>query len=96
LASANLRMRNWKQAMPAYEKAISLSKPGDGYAQYSLARCYAALGQREKAIAELRRAVKVGFRDEDDELPIEPDFDALRSDSAFKEIVGEVQNLRKH
>lgn len=96
LASANLRMRNWKQAMPAYEKAISLSKPGDGYAQYSLARCYAALGQREKAIAELRRALKVGFRDEDDELPTEPDFDALRSDSAFKEIIGEVQELRKH
>jgi hypothetical protein len=40
--------------------------------------------------------LKVGFRDEDDELPTEPDFDALRSDSAFKEIIGEVQELRKH
>lgn len=96
LASAHLRMRQYKNAMPAYEKAISLSqKPGDGYVQYSLARCYAGLGQREKAIAELRRAVKAGFRDEDDELLIEPEFETIRSDSAFREIVVEVRKLQK-
>jgi CubicO group peptidase (beta-lactamase class C family) len=94
LASACHRMRDLKQAIPAYKKAISLGKTDEGYAQYSLARCYASGGQRADAVAELRRAVKAGFRDADDELTTEPDFDVLRADSGFNNIIAAVRKRR--
>jgi tetratricopeptide (TPR) repeat protein len=61
-------------------------KPDEPYVWYGLARAQARGGQKSEALKALRRAVRAGFRDAE-ALRHEPDFDALRKERGYEEIL---------
>lgn len=61
-------------------------RPYDETAWYNLACSYALTGRRDEAIAALRKAVKLGYRDFQ-WMKKDPDLKSLRSDPRFLELV---------
>jgi tetratricopeptide (TPR) repeat protein len=75
------------EAIDAYKKVAQL---GFGYTAnhyYSIGRLYAQLGQRDSAIAYLRRALAARFPNRE-RLRTESVFEALKSDASFKKLAG--------
>ena len=75
-----------------YDQAVSVLSvaaeidPESPYVWYNRAAAYARKGDRKKALADLRQAVEKGWKDAA-ALEKDPDFEALRQDAAFREIV---------
>jgi len=61
--------------------------PNDGLVLYNCACTYAHLGQKEDAFKLLRKAIKIGFRNIIAWVENDPDFDKLRDDPHFKDIL---------
>lgn len=59
--------------------------------RYDLACSYALLGRKDEAIAELNRAVDLGF-DDSDHLRQDSDLDGLRLDPRFAEILARIDD----
>jgi tetratricopeptide (TPR) repeat protein len=67
---------DYRQAIPAFEKALAL---GAGYpfeSAYNIACCYALLGEKAKAMEWLDKSMKMGFRD----------LNAVRKDEDLKSL----------
>ena len=85
-------MGDFAEAAPAHRRAAELSWfPQRAY--YDLARAYAMLGEKDKALDALGKAVAAGFADrrwmgQDSEL------DGLRSDPRFKAIAKRIGSSR--
>jgi len=58
------RKRDWKQALPCYEKAVSF-KDCPPFSWHMLARCYEKTGQMEKALETWKRAAAMPDREGD-------------------------------
>ena len=75
-----------------YEKAVfALSvaaevEPESPYVWYNRAAAYARKGDRKRALADLRHAIETGWKDVAG-LEKDPDFEALRQDAGYQEIV---------
>jgi tetratricopeptide (TPR) repeat protein len=85
LASARYSLKNYAGAADAYEHNIPIS--GNPFAMYNLACIYSLLGQKEKALAELNKAVNdpkmvvavINFDDTDlNNIKSDPSFAALK------------------
>ena len=67
---------------------------GNDYVQYMLSVVYTAVGNAERALAHLRRAIELSpenqFRAAQD-----PDLEALRQDAAFAALAGELPRRRR-
>src|SRR5437762_823840 len=63
LADARYRAKDYRAAIPAYQKAADLGGPmmGAYFAIYNLACCHALAGDKEAAVRELTRALDLGF-----------------------------------
>ncbi len=86
LAEARYRGHDYRQAIPAYEKALRL---GVGYPASrirDLARCYALLGEKEQALNLLEQALSLGYR-RLELIKNDPAFQALRSAPRFQTLV---------
>ena len=88
LAEAQYKSGEFKQAIPAFEKVLDLG----GYCfpsetAYSIARSYAALGDKENAAMWLQDAFARGYRDLD-HAQSDPSFKLLHDDPRFVELVG--------
>jgi Flp pilus assembly protein TadD len=88
LAYVQLQMGKAEDAIQSYEKAFALGiPPGNrGAAYYNLACGYAKLGQKEKALDALSKAVDAGFTNRTF-YETDKDFEVLRSEARFKEIL---------
>jgi hypothetical protein len=75
------------------ERLVSL-RPHDPTVHYNLARGYARLQDRDRAISTLRRAVELGFRDAQ-AMTRDENFASLRKDPRFRQIVRECTSRPK-
>jgi tetratricopeptide (TPR) repeat protein len=62
LATARYSAKDYRQAIPAYEKSMELRAGFPSSAAYNIACCYALLGEKERALTWLERAFDMGFR----------------------------------
>ena len=84
IAHANVGNRN--EALKTVEKITQLA-PTDGLALYNCAATYAILGKKEEAFVNFEKALKMGFMNIVDWLPIDPYFKSVRSDPKYKKIL---------
>jgi tetratricopeptide (TPR) repeat protein len=73
---------DFKRALPAYERVFELRQGLPSTAAYSIALCHARLGETDRALEWLQRAVSLGFRYMSD-AATEKAFTGLRSDPRF-------------
>ena len=87
LATALFRARNYRDAIPAYEKALDLGADFPSNMAYNIACAYALLGDKEKALEWLSKSFDMGFRNL--ELArTDSDLASLHGDARFQQIVG--------
>jgi tetratricopeptide (TPR) repeat protein len=86
LASAHYRARDYRQAIPAYQKVIALGAVFPSSAAYQIARCYAALAEKDAALKWLEQAFEMGFRDLQ-AAQTDADWENLRDDPRYRRIV---------
>ena len=67
------------------DKRLARLKKKDPIVRYNLACSYALVGQKEKALVALERAVKLGYRDFE-HLEKDSDLKILRDDPRFKSL----------
>jgi len=66
------------------------ARPESPYSWYNRAAAYAAGGEREKALDDLSTAVSRGFA-QADALESDPDFETLRSDRRYRELLAAIR-----
>lgn len=88
LAYAQLHTGQNQEAIQNYEKAFAVGVPpfNRGVSYYNLACGYARLGQKEKALDALAKAVAAGFTNRN-AYETDTDFESLRAETRFKEIL---------
>ncbi|HEV7647190.1 MAG TPA: hypothetical protein VGP26_03435 [Actinophytocola sp.] len=94
LATALFAAGDLREALAAYRKVREIGLHDDdtmagrpGGTAYLIARCHAALGEHDQAIATLEAAMAEGFV-EVDEAVADPRLAALRGDSRFDAVLG--------
>jgi tetratricopeptide (TPR) repeat protein len=90
LAEARHHAQDYRGAVAAYEQALDLR---DGYPAetiYRMACCHALLGERDEALANLERALELGYRHLD-HARTDDDLASLRDDARFRALVGLVE-----
>lgn len=89
--ASNLSTKGRLQEGLAVDQQLVALRPHDPTAHYNLACRYALLQQAELALATLRKAVELGYRDfrfmEQDR-----DLDSIRTDPRFRQILREYRN----
>jgi len=73
-------------ALEALELVLKFA-PNDGLALYNCACTYAQLGNKQKAFEFLRKAISIGYKNFVEWIENDPDFESLRDDPQFKEIL---------
>ena len=73
-------------ALDALELVLKFA-PNDGLALYNCACTYAQLGNKQKAFEFLRKAIGIGYKNFVEWIENDPDFEELRDDPQFKEIL---------
>ena len=87
LATALFRARNYREAIPAYQKALELGADFPSSMAYNIACAYALLGDKQQALEWLSKSFDMGFRNL--ELArTDTDLASLHGDARFQEIVG--------
>lgn len=86
LATALFRARDYRAAIPAYEKAVALGFGRPENNMYNIACAHALLGERDLAFAALERSLAMGFLNLDG-LRTDPDLASLREDPRFARLV---------
>jgi tetratricopeptide (TPR) repeat protein len=87
LGSARYSSKDYRKAIPAYEKAMELRAGFPSNAAYNIACCYALLGEKEQALKWLERAFDMGFRFLENAQK-DTDLQSLHDDPRFQKIVG--------
>jgi tetratricopeptide (TPR) repeat protein len=91
LADARYQLEEYATARQAWAEALALGEGFPGEMTYQMACCEARLDRPDEALAELERALALGFRHLD--MARDDDaFTALRSDARFRELVGLVDS----
>lgn len=83
LASAYYNNKNYPEAIKTYEAAIKLGFQSDVSA-YNIACSYALTGDAENAVKWLKSAAKFKFRNLDEKVREDSDFDKVRNSEKFK------------
>jgi hypothetical protein len=87
LANARFQAKDYRGAIPAYEKALELRAGFPSSMAYNIACAYALLGDKEKAIQWLDRSFEMGFRNLE-HAQVDSDLVSLHGDPRFQRIVG--------
>jgi tetratricopeptide (TPR) repeat protein len=86
LATARYSAGDYKGAIPAYEKAAELGN-APATQVYNIACCYALLGDKERAMQTLERAMAMGFPSTS-APPRDADLKILYDDPRFRKLFG--------
>ncbi len=92
-AQALYQARDYKQAIPAYQKALELGSGFPSNQAYNIACCYALLGDKESALKWLERAFEMGFRDLE-LAQTDSDLQSLHDSPRFLKLTG-LDNVSK-
>jgi hypothetical protein len=87
LATALLRAKDYRDAIPAYERALELHAGFPSNMAYNIACAYALLGEKGKAMQWLDRSFEMGFRDLE-HARVDSDLASLHDDPRFQRVVG--------
>ena len=89
LGAAHYNARNYRAAIPAFEKAAALGAPimGAYYSVYQIARCHARAGDKDLALAALERAFTLGYPSLS-QPATDPELASLRADPRFRKLLG--------
>lgn len=87
LARSRYDNKDYRNAIPAYEKALELGSGFPCNQAYSLARCYALLGEKDQSLKWLQKAFELGYRRLDLSRN-DAALELLRSDIRYQELVG--------
>lgn len=87
LATVLYEAKDYRGAIPAYEKAMELGSGFPSSAAYNIACCYALLGEKEQALKWLEKSFDMGFR-ELEHSQTDTDLTSLHDDPRFNRIVG--------
>ncbi|MBA2704614.1 MAG: hypothetical protein H0U60_12285 [Blastocatellia bacterium] len=79
--------KDYKQAIPAYQKALELGAGFPSNQAYNIACCYALLGAKESALKWLEKAFEIGFRDLDNAQK-DSDLQSLHDNPRYLRLVG--------
>jgi tetratricopeptide (TPR) repeat protein len=93
LARAYYEGKEYRKAIPAYEKWIELGASYPWDAPYNIACCYALLGEKEPALKWLEKSLNLGFRDLR-HAQTDEDFASIRNDSKYRELVALVDTSK--
>lgn len=85
LANLLTKSGRYEEGLQVDLRLVSL-RPEDPIVHYNLACSYALLTKREEALAELRKAVELGYEDRDFILR-DGDLGSLHGDPRFRDIV---------
>ena len=83
LADTHYRAKNYRKAIPAYEKALELGEGLRANSAYNIACCHALAGEREKALDWLERALDMRYRNLG-HMQTDDDLKSLHADERFK------------
>ncbi len=86
LAAARYHLKDYRNAIPAHERALELGAGYPSDAAYNIACCYALLGERPRALEWLERAFAMGFRSPAD-AQSDGDLRSLHDDERFRALV---------
>jgi tetratricopeptide (TPR) repeat protein len=75
------------------DEQLAQLRPDDSLVQYNLACSYSLTGQFEQAVAALKKALGLGYRDFK-WLSKDPDLDKLREHPLYEHIQAKVRSLR--
>jgi len=87
LANSLYQEKDYRDAIPAYEKALELRAGFPSNMAYNIACSYALLGEKEKAMQWLERSFEMGFRNLE-HARVDSDLVSLHGDPRFQRIVG--------
>jgi tetratricopeptide (TPR) repeat protein len=76
-----------------FDRRITRLRPQDALARYNLACSLALIRQHDDALAELRRAVELGYRDFTFMMK-DRDLDGIRRDPRFRALIREYERKR--
>lgn len=79
--------KDYKQAIPAYQKALELGAGFPSNQAYNIACCYALLGDKESALKWLEKAFEIGFRDLENAQK-DSDLQSLHDNPRYLRLVG--------
>ena len=85
-ADAQYRLRRYREAAEAYERAASLRWQA-ATTFYNAACSWALAGERERALTSLERAVETGFITNRAAIAADPDLVSLKADPRFLKLV---------
>lgn len=83
LGTARYQLRQYRQALEPYQKAVALGALDAATGAYQIARCYAALGEKEAALQALERALAARYRYRA-RLAREEQWKVLQNEERFK------------
>jgi len=87
LATSLFRAQNYRESIPAYQRAIDLGADFPSNMAYNIACAYALLGDKEQALQWLDKAFAMSFRNL--ELArTDSDLNSLHGDPRFQNLVG--------
>jgi tetratricopeptide (TPR) repeat protein len=82
-----LKKKKYDEAMADYKQLLSL-KPEDASALYNLACVFSLQNKIDDALVNLEKAISINKKYRED-AKTDTDFDNIRNDSRFKELIGE-------
>ncbi len=92
-ANALYEAKEYRKAITAFEKWNELGASYAWDSTYSIACCYALLGEKQKALEWLEKALNLGYRDLK-QAQTDPDFEAFRNDPKYRELVALVDTSK--
>lgn len=87
LAKARYENKDYRNAIPAFEKAFELRSGFPCNQAYSLAQCYGLLGEKEQSLKWLQKAFELGYR-RLDTARTDPALELLRTDNRYRIMAG--------
>lgn len=87
LANAAYQAKNYRKAVPAYEKVIELGGGLPANAAYNIACCYALMGEKDQAVQWLQKSLDMGFRNLAN-AQTDTDLQVLRGDARYEKLLG--------
>jgi tetratricopeptide (TPR) repeat protein len=93
LGTAHLQAKEYRKAIPAYEKALELRAGYPWAAAYNIACCHALLGEKKQALQWVEKSFALGFR-RLHEARDDADLKALHDEPRFRELVALVDTSK--